>query len=66
MGTTYCTAFRNIFPALAEKNHLALIPFLLQNVGGIPRLNQSDGIHPNAAGHRLVADNVWHILKPLL
>ena len=66
MGATYTTAFRNIFPTLAAKNHTALIPFLLQNVGGIPSLNQPDGIHPNPAGHRLVANNVWHTLKPLL
>jgi acyl-CoA thioesterase-1 len=66
MGSTYATAFRNIFPTLAAKNHTALIPFLLQNVGGIPRLNQPDGIHPNPTGHRIVADNVWQTLKPLL
>lgn len=66
MGATYTTAFRNIFPALAAKNHSSLIPFLLQNVGGNPRLNQPDGIHPNPVGHRIVADNVWKILKPLL
>ncbi|HEY4108799.1 arylesterase [Puia sp.] len=66
MGATYATAFRNIFPSLAARNKTALIPFLLQNVGGIPRLNQPDGIHPNPAGHRIVADNVWRTLKPLL
>ena len=66
MGATYATSFRGIFPSLAAKNHLPLIPFLLQNVGGIPRLNQPDGIHPNPAGHRIVADNVWQTLKPLL
>ncbi|HEY4337701.1 MAG TPA: arylesterase [Puia sp.] len=66
MGATYTAAFRNIFPALAAKNKCALIPFLLQNVGGIPRLNQPDGIHPNPSGHRLVADNVWKILQPQL
>ena len=66
MGATYTNAFRNIFPSLAAKNKCALIPFLLQNVGGIPRLNQPDGIHPNPAGHHIVAENVWKILKPLL
>jgi acyl-CoA thioesterase-1 len=66
MGATYAASFRNIFPNLAAKNHLTLIPFLLQNVGGVARLNQPDGIHPNPAGHRLVANNVWQILKPLL
>jgi acyl-CoA thioesterase-1 len=66
MGATYATAFRNIFPTLAAKNKTALVPFLLQNVGGIPRLNQPDGIHPNPTGHRIVADNIWKYLKPLL
>ena len=66
MGSTYATAFRNLFPQLATKNKIALIPFLLQNVGGIPRLNQGDGIHPTPEGHQIVAGNVWKILKPLL
>jgi acyl-CoA thioesterase-1 len=66
MGIDYGTAFRNIFPKLAAANHAALIPFLLQNVGGIPQLNQADGIHPTAAGHRIVAQNVWRTLLPLL
>ena len=66
MGADYGTAFRNLFPKLAAANHAALIPFLLQNVGGIPQLNQADGIHPTAAGHRIVAENVWQVLTPLL
>ena len=66
MGVSYADTFKNIFPRLAADNHAALIPFLLQNVGGIPRLNQADGIHPTAAGHRIVAENVWHVLQPLL
>jgi acyl-CoA thioesterase I len=66
MGSTYTTAFHNIFPQLAAKNKAALIPFLLQGVGGIPRLNQADGIHPTEQGHRIVADNIWQILRPLL
>jgi len=45
---------------------MPLIPFLLQNVGGIPQLNQADGIHPTAAGHKIVAQNVWQVLGPLL
>jgi acyl-CoA thioesterase-1 len=47
-------------------NNATLIPFLLQNVGGIPQLNQGDGIHPTAKGHRIVAENVWQVLAPLL
>ena len=66
MGADYGSAFRNIFPSLATANHAALIPFLLQNVGGIPQLNQGDGIHPTAAGHKIVAENVWQVLGPLI
>jgi acyl-CoA thioesterase-1 len=66
MGADYGTAFRDLFPKLATANHAVLIPFLLQNVGGIPQLNQGDGIHPTAAGHKIVAENVWRVLAPLL
>ncbi|HWB91941.1 MAG TPA: arylesterase [Puia sp.] len=66
MGADYATAFQKIYPKLAAANNAALIPFLLQNVGGIPQLNQADGIHPTAAGHRIVAENVWQVLAPLL
>ena len=66
MGATYATAFRQTFTRLAAKNKAALIPFLLQGVGGIPQLNQPDGIHPTEQGHRIVADNVWQVLQPLL
>lgn len=66
MGEDYARAFRAIFPALAEKNHAALVPFLLAGVGGIPALNQPDGIHPTPAGHAIVAENVWQVLRPLL
>lgn len=66
MGADYTGAFRNIFPDLAKTNHAALIPFLLQDVGGVPRLNQPDGIHPTPQGHTILADNVWRVLAPLL
>jgi acyl-CoA thioesterase I len=66
MGEAYTTAFRNIFPTLAKNDHAALVPFLLEGVGGRPELNQADHIHPTAAGHRIVAENVWKILKPTL
>lgn len=66
MGQDYTSEFRQIFPDLAKKNDLALIPFLLENVGGIPELNQADGIHPTEEGHKIVAKNVWPVLKPLL
>jgi acyl-CoA thioesterase-1 len=63
MGHDYITAFKNLFPALAEKNRIALVPFLLAGVGGNPKLNQADGIHPTAEGAKVVANNVWKILK---
>jgi acyl-CoA thioesterase-1 len=66
MGEAYAHEFNAIFPALAEKNGARFVPFLLENVGGIDRLNQPDRIHPNPAGHAIVADNVWKILRPLL
>jgi acyl-CoA thioesterase-1 len=66
MGQKYATDFRNIFPDLAAKNEMTLIPFLLQGVGGEVRLNQEDGIHPTAEGHQIVAENVWQELKKVL
>jgi len=66
MGQTYSTEFKNIYTGLAAKNTMTLIPFLLEGVGGEPNLNQSDGIHPTAEGHLIVAENVWMQLKKLL
>jgi acyl-CoA thioesterase-1 len=66
MGRNYATAFRATFEQLATRNNLVLIPFLLENVGGIAQLNQSDGIHPTAEGHRIVAENVWKVLQGML
>lgn len=66
MGPEYTTEFRTIFPQLAKENNLPLIPFLLENVAGIPELNLEDGIHPTAAGHQLVMENVWEVLKGVL
>ena len=66
MGQTYTTEFRNIYSELAEKNKMTLIPFLLEGVGGEPELNQEDGIHPTAEGHRIVAANLWRELEKLL
>jgi acyl-CoA thioesterase-1 len=63
MGADYVTGFKDVFPKIAEKNKMALVPFLLANVGGNPKLNQADGIHPTAEGAKIVADNVWKILK---
>jgi len=66
LGIEYTAAFRNLFPELATKNDLALIPFLLKDVAGIPELNQADGIHPTPEGHRIMANTVWEFLQPLL
>jgi acyl-CoA thioesterase I len=66
LGRAYVSQFRNIFPELAEKNRIPLIPFLLEGVGGVPSLNLPDGIHPAPAGHKIVAENVWKILEPVL
>lgn len=66
LGADYVKAFAGMYPALAEKNHLTLVPFLLDRVGGVSNLNQGDRIHPNPAGHKIVADTVWSVLKPLL
>lgn len=66
MGQAYTAEFRTIYTDLAAKNNMTLIPFLLQGVGGEPALNQEDGIHPTAEGHRIVADNVWKELEKLL
>jgi acyl-CoA thioesterase-1 len=64
-GRDYIVSFHKIYPALAAKYQVALVPFLLQGVAGDDTLNQRDGIHPTAAGARIVADNVWTVLKPL-
>ncbi|MDQ6812875.1 MAG: arylesterase [Bacteroidota bacterium] len=66
MGEQYSLRFKKLFPELAKENDIVLVPFLLQNVGGIRELNQQDGIHPTAAGARIVAQNVWSVLQPVL
>ncbi len=66
MGAKYASDFRVIFKQIAEKNNMALVPFLLDNVGGVSDLNQSDGIHPTSEGHRILAENVWAVLKDIL
>ncbi|HZE57924.1 MAG TPA: arylesterase [Chthoniobacterales bacterium] len=62
----YVGAFGGIFCAVAEKNRATLIPFFLEGVGGNPELNQWDRVHPNAAGQRVLAENVWRVIEPLL
>lgn len=66
MGESYTKAFAGIYPELAGRNKLYLVPFLLEKVGGERALNLADGIHPTAEGHRIVADNVWSVLQGIL
>ncbi|MBL8978226.1 MAG: arylesterase [Gemmatimonadetes bacterium] len=66
LGQDYVRRFRAIFPAVAEANGIPLLPFILDGVGGVDSLNQQDGIHPNEAGSRRVAANVWRGLEPVL
>lgn len=66
MGNDYTRQFEKIFPELAKKNNAVLIPFLLDKVAGNEKLNQADGIHPNAEGHKIVAATVAKIIEPIL
>ena len=65
-GPGFTRRFAAIFPELAEKNRVGLIPFLLEGVGGVPKMNLPDGIHPTAEGHAIIAETVWKTLQPLL
>ena len=66
MGKLYTEEFKNMYPELAKKNAATLIPFLLKDVGGVEKLNQADGIHPNVKGHQIVARNLTPILQQVL
>lgn len=66
MGPEYSAGFKALFPDLAKKNNAVLIPFLLDGVAGIEKLNLPDGIHPNIDGHKIVATNLVKIIEPLL
>src|SRR6266571_5265721 len=61
----YVSAFGKMFTDLASKNNASLVPYLLQGVAGDPSLNLPDGIHPNAAGQKILAENVWRVLEPV-
>lgn len=65
-GAAYTAEFRQVFRDLAREHHVAFVPFYLQGVAGIPRLNIADGLHPNPEGARIVAETMWQALKPLL
>jgi len=66
LGADYVGRFEETYRALARETGAALIPFVLEGVATDPALNQADGIHPTAEGHRIVADTVWRALEPLL
>jgi len=66
MGRDYRRSFNAIFPELAKTNRAALIPFILEGVGGVRDLNLPDGIHPTAKGHQIIAATVWRTLEPVL
>jgi acyl-CoA thioesterase I len=66
MGRDYSDKFEAIYPAVARANKAALIPFILESVGGVRELNLPDGMHPTAKGHEIVAANVWKVLEPVL
>lgn len=66
MGADYTSQFKEIFPTVAREKGARLIPFVLEGVGGKADLNQDDRIHPNPAGHKIVAENIWKVLEPLL
>ncbi len=65
-GEEFTRQFEAVFPAVARRANVALLPFLLDGVAADPTLNQADGLHPNAAGHRVIADRLWPHLAPLL
>lgn len=62
-GADYRKKFEAIYPKLSKEYKITLIPFLLENVGGVSKLNLPDGIHPNPEGHKIVAETVWKVLK---
>jgi len=66
LGQTYTTEFKSLYPELARRNNAILIPFLLEGVAGDEKLNQPDGIHPNAEGHKIVGQTVTRYLEPLV
>jgi acyl-CoA thioesterase I len=66
MGKEYTEDFRSVYPSLASKNKATLIPFILDGVGGIEKLNQADGIHPNVEGHQIISSRIVGVFEKLL
>jgi acyl-CoA thioesterase-1 len=65
-GRVYGSAFHDLYVRVAKEEHVTLLPFLLDGVAGRAGLNQGDGVHPNVDGERIVADNVWRAIQPLV
>lgn len=65
-GRVYGTAFHDLYVRVAREERVTLLPFLLDGVAGRAELNQGDGVHPNVVGERIVANNVWRGIRPLL
>ena len=65
-GPRYSSAFEQVYAELAEQEKVALVPFLLEGVGGVRALIQADGIHPTAEAQSILLENVWPTLQPLL
>lgn len=66
MGQRFAKEFRNVFTRLATEKEVSLIPFILEGVAGEKELNQGDGVHPTVKGQKILANNVWSVLKPIL
>ncbi len=66
LGRAYTTSFQDIYSSVAKEEKVTLVPFFLAGVAGRAELNQGDGVHPNAEGAKLVAENVWKVLKPVV
>ena len=66
LGARYNARFRESYTNVAKRENLTLVPFLLDKVAGRSELNQADGVHPNEKGERIVADNVWRALEPVV
>jgi len=66
LGRDYTVKFEKLYSDVAARNDAALVPFLLESVGGVKSLNLGDGIHPNPKGHAIIADTVWNILQGVL
>jgi len=66
MGQKYTKEFSEVYTRLAKEENVHLIPFLLEGVGGDPKLNQADGIHPTIEGQKILANNVWKVMEKVV